>query len=54
MLTGCDKKTKKGFQKRLARERYQNVSEEKKEKKYQYWQERCKTFLEDEKQMLVE
>ena len=33
MLTGCDKKTKKGFQKRLARERYQNVSEEEKSKK---------------------
>ena len=47
-------KKKKAKSANMLVSKYIIVSEEKKEKKYQYWQERCKTFLEDEKQMLVE
>ena len=51
MLTEYYQKAKKGFPKR--RERYQDLSEEEKERKRQYGHKRYKNLLEDEKQKLV-
>ena len=47
------KKIKKDYLKK-SRKRYQNLSKEEKEKKWQYGRERCKNLSEDEKQKLVE
>ena len=44
----------KGRVQKKARERYENLSKEEKEKKHQYVCERCKNLSEDEKQKLVE
>ena len=48
------RKTKKGFKKKKARERYQDFSKEGKIKKRQYDLERHKNLLEDEKEWLFE
>ena len=53
MWTAYYQKNKEKHQKEACK-RYQNLSEEEKHKKWEYWHEQYKNLSEDEKQQIVE